>query len=172
VKLDLDTIIAVLLSGTATPGARRSALQCVRRHAEQRLHAACERVGITVDDLADNDRAVVANLLFQKAGIERSERAAALLMRWCVEAEERGYDPLIATRIVQALRNMEKDLRSEQQRKRRKGKPASSDGDASRNKRIVRFHARLTKAGRGDATSATAAEFGLSTRTIRRILRS
>lgn len=175
-KIDIDHTIAVLLSATASPGARRAVLQRLRRHAEQRLHAACARIGITVDDLADNDRAVVANLLFQKAGIERSEAQAALLMRWCIEAEERGHDTLIATRIVQALRNMEKATTSELQRDKRKGKPATLDQidqqGAGRNADIKRMHARLVKAGHNDATSRVAAAFNLSTRQIRRILQA
>lgn len=56
------------------------------------------------------------------------------------------------------------------QAKRRKDKPAASPDDLGRNERLQRYHAGLTAAGRADATSATAAEFNLSTRTVRRVL--
>lgn len=59
---------------------------------------------------------------------------------------------------------------SKAQSKRRKDLPATTDGSRGRNEHIRKYHARLKAAGRNDATSATATEFGLHTRTIRRIL--
>ncbi len=56
------------------------------------------------------------------------------------------------------------------QSRRRKDKPASDPSDVDRNNRIRRHHGRLVDAGAADPTSTTAAEFGLSTRSIRRIL--
>lgn len=54
---------------------------------------------------------------------------------------------------------------------RRKDKPATDpDHDPGRNDRIRAFHARLH--GERDATSKTALEFELSTRSVRRILNS
>lgn len=148
--LGIDHIVAVLLSGTAPASTRQHALRAVRRHAEQRLHAACGRVGISVNDLADNDRAVVASLLFRKAEIERSERAAALLVRWCVEGEERGCDPSITTRIVQALRDMEVAVDGEGQHKAREASKAArrtqAETDATQ---VAELFAAAWRAGMG-----------------------
>jgi hypothetical protein len=55
---------------------------------------------------------------------------------------------------------------------RRKGKPAKSDYDAGRNKRICKHHARLVSEGHHDATAQTAAEFGLSARQVSRIVKA
>lgn len=57
------------------------------------------------------------------------------------------------------------------QRDRRKGKPAGDPLDATRDSRIRALHAGLTAASRHDATSATAAEFGVSRSTVQRALR-
>jgi len=56
------------------------------------------------------------------------------------------------------------------QRERRLGKPSSDPTDTTRHDRIRAHHARLVAEGRHDATSATAAEFNLSTRQIRTIV--
>jgi hypothetical protein len=62
---------------------------------------------------------------------------------------------------------------SEAQRARRKDKPSSADDprrNRDRNESVRLYHARLVAQGRHDATAATAAEFDLSARTIRRII--
>lgn len=61
---------------------------------------------------------------------------------------------------------------SKAQSKRRLNKPAvDSAQDASRNDRIRKFHARLISAGEIDATAQAAAEYDLSDRQIRNILK-
>lgn len=133
--LDADPIIAVLTNGLAPPAVRADALRRLRRHAEQHLRGACERVGISACDLADNDHAAVANLVFQKSKLDRSEKHAAALMRWCIEAEERGADALVTTRIVQALRDMEGAILVEGRRAARESSKAArreqADADAA-----------------------------------------
>lgn len=57
------------------------------------------------------------------------------------------------------------------QAKRRFDKPAENSYDESRNDKIRRFHARLNAAGETDATAQTAAEFGLTDRRIRDIVK-
>ena len=59
----------------------------------------------------------------------------------------------------------------EDQSRRRKDKPAADPYDADRNDRLQKFHARLVAEGRHDATSATAVEFRLSPRQVRRIVK-
>lgn len=171
--LNIDHAVAVLLNTLAAPEARCSALQRLRRHAAQHLQDACERVGITVADLADNDRAVVASLLFRKAAASSREHQAAVLMRWCIEAQERidgtldaSFDGTpICMRIVLALRDMEGAIASEQQG------TARAVSKAARVKQATAEAAALTdvfkaaySAGMGRTKLQAAAVVGLRTR--------
>lgn len=55
------------------------------------------------------------------------------------------------------------------QRKRRKDKPLADSYDTGRNDRLREYHRRL--AGQNDATEQTAQAFGVTTRTVNRIVR-
>ena len=171
-RVDTDTVVAVLLSRVAAPGTHRAMIRGLRRHATVRLADACAALGITQADLEDNDRAVVACLMLQKARGKRSDRQAAALLRWCVQADEHGVDDAIVVRILQARRGLDAAVQGDQQAARRKGKPATVDGgDEDRNARIQHRHARLVGLNHPSPTDATAIEFGLSRRTVQRILK-
>jgi hypothetical protein len=165
-KLDHDTVATALLSRSP------AMLRRLRKHAATHLAAACAGLDVTPADLDDNDRAVVVYLTLQKAGVQRSDRQAAVLLRWCVMAEEHGLDDRVVVRIQQALRGMDAAKEGERQAKRRRDKPASSDHDADRNDRIRLHHARMVELDHPSPTSETAAKFEVSRSTVQRILRS
>lgn len=167
-KLDTDNIFAALLS--TTPAAQAWALQKVRRYAEQRLRAACERMGIAVDDLADNDRAVVAYLLLDKSDAERSEKKAALLMRLCIAVEEQpaARDPLVP-KLVLALRDMEHAKASQQQRDRALQGGTLTE-EQQRRMRDQYAH-RVRDGQKYGAVKALARAFGVSERTVHDVVK-
>ena len=114
-------------------------------------------------ELGNDDDAVTFTLALRDFDPTPDELRAAALLRACVAANEAGeVTPLTNMRAGAATRTA--------QSRRRKGKPASDPDDADRNGRIRAFHARLFANDPHGATSQTATEFGLSTRTIRRIL--
>jgi hypothetical protein len=104
------------------------------------------------------------------------ERAAGLLEAAAHAPESWGGMGLVlsARELLGAVRLQHAVILidGKKQAKRRKGKPASTDSERASNDVIRRHHARLVAAGHHDATSQTAAAFGVSTRTIRRILQS
>jgi hypothetical protein len=111
------------------------------------------------------------------------------IMQWrqrAIEAQRAGNDDAAEgwVRFLGELRqrdinqgvlipHAERDLASNRrQSARRKGKPTDDPDDTNRNDRLRRRYARLVQEGRHDATAETASEFNLSTRQVRRIVRT
>lgn len=85
-----DAHTRALLAGCATPAERLALVDRVREAAALRLADAAARLGASVADFADNDRAVVLCLALGRAEASPAERRAAALLRACVLARELG----------------------------------------------------------------------------------
>lgn len=85
-----DAHTRALLAGCATPAERMALVDRVREAASLRLADAAARLGASVADLADDDRAVVLCLALGQADASPAERRAAALLRACVLARELG----------------------------------------------------------------------------------
>lgn len=151
-------------------------LEEIQDFAEQRVEAACKRLGVSLRGLGEAQTDVA--LLMIAAKLTPSERQACELMNACIAG--RGGDRGVYTRdrIILAFNGLADDLKERgrkyggDQARRRRGKPATDSADAGRNARIRRRHTALVCQGRNDASSQTATEFNLSTRQVRRILQS
>jgi len=106
---------------------------------------------------------------------------AAFLLEWLGEPVPEVWsramaEPLIR-RVLLALDDQRAGLAmhriglSATQSRRRKDKPASDPADTGRNDRIRARHAHLEALGEYNYTSVVATEFGISTSSVRRILR-
>lgn len=183
VKLfDESTDIAGLLRNPFMgPEYLESLLLRIQDVAEERLERACARLRVSLVGLQDAQVGEALRKLAKGGHATPSEKHAHELLKACIDARSR-LDQYARDRIIlnwNALFTADHAAagkrQSSTQRARRSGKPGSSDthSDDGRNARIKAFHARkLASDSARTATSDTASEFELSTRTIRRILKS
>lgn len=158
----------------------RELVSAIRASDPRHLSAGTAHAARQVADLAERHIEAARTLAPDTDGanatahnlVRALERAEAVL-----HAPEAWAAPVLAEALqllgaahAQALASQ---ADSQRQAVRRRGKPLHDPDDADRDARLRRYHARLVAAGTADdATSATAAEFGLSTRRVRQILRT
>lgn len=151
---------ALLSAGAAAPVLVRR----LRKHAAEALKGACAATGITAADLENNDRAVEATLILRKAPNTPIVRQTAVLLRWCIEFEERGHDDAVIGRILQALHGLDAAQRAEHQRVRAAQPRTVTE---ARRKAIVKAYKDRVSAGyKYGAVKHLANEFGYSRDTI------
>lgn len=158
------------------------ALEWLQGLAEDRLATASARLGVPLAGLTEGAKLSALMEVSASPEISGAERHAYELFKWCAYARsgnpDDGRADLVHDRLVAHYTGMvQSDLidagarAGHAQRARRKGKPAADPADTSRDERLRAFHERLSASGASNATSATAVEFGLSTRRVRQILR-
>ena len=173
-----DANIRSVLKQCVTAAGRLSVVAAIRANVIAQLSDLAKRVPVVPPRLnpsylaqgkpvptwsLDSDDQVIEFCLTARQMASKDELRALDLLRACVAAKEHGdVAPLADEALGVATRGAN--------RRRRKGKPEGNPHDTGRDDRLRKYHARLRADGAHDPTSATAVEFGLSTRRVREIL--